>query len=73
MSAQQGKTVPEWIAGIMVASGAKRAYGLQGGVGATLSWSDYAAMARAFDLRVERETDHQPLTAWDDAEKARRQ
>ena len=82
-------------------------------VGTTLAWSDYAAMARAFDLHAERVTDparlkgalqeafakapalldvvvtqdalssdagkglgwvpdHQALTAWDDAEKARR-
>jgi acetolactate synthase-1/2/3 large subunit len=83
-------------------------------VGTTLAWSDYAAMARAFDLHAERVTDparlkgalqeafarapalldvvvtqdalssdagkglgwvpdYQALTAWDDAEKARRQ
>jgi thiamine pyrophosphate-dependent acetolactate synthase large subunit-like protein len=82
-------------------------------VGTTLAWSDYAAMARAFDLHAERVTDparmkgalqealtkapalldvvvtqdalssdagkglgwvpdYQALTAWDDAEKARR-
>jgi acetolactate synthase-1/2/3 large subunit len=82
-------------------------------VGTTLAWSDYAAMARAFDLHAERVTDparlkgafeaafanapalvdvvvtqhalssdagkglgwvpdHQALTAWDDAERARR-
>jgi acetolactate synthase-1/2/3 large subunit len=82
-------------------------------VGTTLAWSDYAGMARAFDLHAERVTDparlvpalrealanapalldvvvtrdalssdagkglgwvpdHQALTAWDDAEKARR-
>jgi acetolactate synthase-1/2/3 large subunit len=82
-------------------------------VGTTLAWSDYAAMARAFELHAERVTDparlsaaireafakapalidvvvtqhalssdagkglgwvpdHQALTAWDDAEKARR-
>ena len=83
-------------------------------VGTTLAWSDYAAMARAFDLHAERVTDparlkaalqqafakapalldvvvtqdalssdagkglgwvpdYQALTAWDEAEKARRQ
>ncbi len=83
-------------------------------VGTTLAWSDYAAMARAFDLHAERVTDparlkgaleeafakapalldvvvtqdalssdagrglgwvpdYQALTAWDDAEKVRRQ
>ena len=83
-------------------------------VGTTLAWSDYAAMARAFDLHAERVTDpgrlkgalqeafarapalldvvvtqdalssdagkglgwvpdYQALTAWDDAEKTRRQ
>jgi acetolactate synthase-1/2/3 large subunit len=83
-------------------------------VGTTLAWSDYAAMARAFDLHAERVTDparldgaladafanapalldvvvtqhalssdagkglgwvpeYQALTAWDDAERARRQ
>jgi len=31
MSAQQGKTVAEWIAEFIVARGAKRVYGLQGG------------------------------------------